>query len=387
MKKSNFKKNLAFIIPIAAILFFIVFKLCTMDISGATLKYDLKDNPDMVKVLTEAKTDSKALIVNGDNDTLNYTWTYDKGKVTDTKKTNLEIKPYTKYKKNIVKTLGTSNITVFTYNKDINLNGSPRLTFKDVNTKGNAYLFELKNGKVSYLKDAVSNDNDITFDVTKTDNIYILASGVNSKTLSSVKKKSVSLKAESKKEKEKIEKDTKDKKEESKKAAQKSSSKKVSKASSDKKKKASKKSKIKKSNGSPINLDKQKVDKKTTLSCTLTVECKDILDNKDKLKEGKEKNVPKNGYIYGPRNVTFYDGENVYDVLEREMRNSGIPFDADGYTEYSSAYVRGINNLYEFDCGKSSGWLYYVNGSRPSFGCSRYVLNDGDNIHWEFDVK
>jgi len=379
MKSKNLKKNLAYIIPILLILCFIIFKVCTMDISGATLEYDLNDNPNLVSAFTEAKNEDKALILNGKNDNLSYTWIYDKGKVSDNKKTDLLIKPYLKYKNNIIKTLDSKNILSFKFSKNIELNGTPRLNFKDIKTKGNSYLFKLTNAKISFVTDTVSNDNDITLDVKETDGIYILASGISNKNLNIIKNKSLSLKVNSKKEKDKIEEDTKKKT-----TKDKSSSKKTSSKSS---KKSVKKNRIQKSEGRPINLDDQKVDKETTLSCTLTVECKDILDNKDMLKEGKEDCVPSDGYIYGPRKVTFYEGENIYDVLEREMRNSGIPFDADGYTEYSSAYIRGINNLYEFDCGKSSGWLYYVNGSRPNFGCSRYVLSNGDNIHWEYSVK
>lgn len=32
---------------------------------------------------------------------------------------------------------------------------------------------------------------------------------------------------------------------------------------------------------------------------------------------------------------------------------------------YNSAYIEGINNLYEFDCGELSGWMYKVNGLVP----------------------
>lgn len=41
---------------------------------------------------------------------------------------------------------------------------------------------------------------------------------------------------------------------------------------------------------------------------------------------------------------------------------------------YNSAYIEGINNLYEFDCGSLSGWMYKVNEWFPNYGCSRYVL-------------
>ena len=49
---------------------------------------------------------------------------------------------------------------------------------------------------------------------------------------------------------------------------------------------------------------------------------------------------------------------------------------------YNSYYVEGIGNLYEFDCGSESGWMYKVNGWFPNYGCSSYTLSDGDVIVW-----
>ena len=51
---------------------------------------------------------------------------------------------------------------------------------------------------------------------------------------------------------------------------------------------------------------------------------------------------------------------------------------------YNSAYIEGINNLYEFDCGELSGWMYKVNGWFPNYGCSRYQLKEGDVIEWVY---
>ena len=53
---------------------------------------------------------------------------------------------------------------------------------------------------------------------------------------------------------------------------------------------------------------------------------------------------------------------------------------------YNSAYIEGINNLYEFDCGELSGWMYKVNGWFPNYGCSRYQLKEGDTIEWATPV-
>lgn len=51
---------------------------------------------------------------------------------------------------------------------------------------------------------------------------------------------------------------------------------------------------------------------------------------------------------------------------------------------YGSAYIKGINNIYEFDAGELSGWMYSVNGVFPNYGCSIYNLNDGDVIQWMY---
>ena len=49
---------------------------------------------------------------------------------------------------------------------------------------------------------------------------------------------------------------------------------------------------------------------------------------------------------------------------------------------FSSYYVEGINNLYEFDCGQGSGWMYSVNGVFPNYGASDCTVQDGDSIRW-----
>ena len=49
---------------------------------------------------------------------------------------------------------------------------------------------------------------------------------------------------------------------------------------------------------------------------------------------------------------------------------------------YESQYIEGIGNLYEFDCGDLSGWIYKVNDSFPEIGCSEYEVREGDHIQW-----
>ena len=51
---------------------------------------------------------------------------------------------------------------------------------------------------------------------------------------------------------------------------------------------------------------------------------------------------------------------------------------------YDSAYVEGINQIYEKDCGELSGWMFNVNGWFPNYGCSKYYVSDGDTINWVY---
>ncbi len=117
-------------------------------------------------------------------------------------------------------------------------------------------------------------------------------------------------------------------------------------------------------------------------AATLAIYCKKALENWDKLdpRAQSEKVVPKDGVILKETAVTFAEGDTVYDVLMRTCRSNKINFDNKGNSSYGSRYIEGVNNLYEFDCGPMSGWLYSVNDEFPSYGCSLYKLKNGDKI-------
>ncbi|QSX04859.1 DUF4430 domain-containing protein [Sedimentibacter sp. zth1] len=126
-----------------------------------------------------------------------------------------------------------------------------------------------------------------------------------------------------------------------------------------------------------INADKK-------LKCTLSVSCETILDNKDKLNPDKTDIVPDDGIIFPSTEVVFYEGESVFNILLREMKRNKIHMEFVMTPIYNSNYIEGIANLYEFDCGELSGWIYKVNGWVPNYGCSRYVLKDGDIVEWVY---
>ena len=134
----------------------------------------------------------------------------------------------------------------------------------------------------------------------------------------------------------------------------------------------------------PVEPQDAQVNTDSPLTCTLLVEGSTSQNNMENLTEGKESLVPSDGVIYDTTTVTFYEGESVYDVLLREMQNSRIHMESSFSAMYNSVYVEGINNLYEFDCGRWSGWMYCVNGWYPNYGCSRYQVQQGDVIEWHY---
>ena len=66
------------------------------------------------------------------------------------------------------------------------------------------------------------------------------------------------------------------------------------------------------------------------------------------------------------------------------MKKSKIHMEFENVPLYNSAYIEGIANIYEFDCGELSGWMYKVNDWFPNYGCSRYGLKDGDRVEWVY---
>lgn len=117
--------------------------------------------------------------------------------------------------------------------------------------------------------------------------------------------------------------------------------------------------------------------------CTLSVRCDTALKNA-KLTEEKKAVLPEDGVIFAEKTVEFYEGESVFNLLLREMKNNKIHLEFTDTPVYKSVYIEGISNLYELDCGELSGWMYKVNGIFPNYGCSRCELSDGDKVEWVY---
>ena len=123
------------------------------------------------------------------------------------------------------------------------------------------------------------------------------------------------------------------------------------------------------------------------LTCTLEIRCDTLLGNLDKLTEGKAALVPEDGILLPVTEVEFTGGNSVFDVFRQTLKNQKIHFEYVDASAYDSVYIEGIGNLYEFDCGPQSGWMYSVNGTYPGLGCSGYTLADGDVIVFSYTLN
>lgn len=117
---------------------------------------------------------------------------------------------------------------------------------------------------------------------------------------------------------------------------------------------------------------------------TISISCATLLSHLEEMEEETAALVPPDGWLLKPTEVELTEGESVFDLLERVCRENNIHMEFSQTPLYNSAYVEGIGNLYEFDCGEQSGWMYAVNDVFPNYGCSGYVLKAGDVVRWEY---
>lgn len=120
----------------------------------------------------------------------------------------------------------------------------------------------------------------------------------------------------------------------------------------------------------------------------ISIEASTVLNHWDELDPALRsgKYVPKDGVILPRTEYVLRPKDTVFDVLLRTVRHNQIHMEFQGRNEntFNSAYIQGINHLYEFSCGPLSGWMYAVNGEFPDYGVSRYVLEDGDEIELRY---
>ena len=122
-------------------------------------------------------------------------------------------------------------------------------------------------------------------------------------------------------------------------------------------------------------------------TCTLSISCRTALAHLDGLDPGMGEILPADGWILPAAAVVVQPGDTVFDVLQRACRENGIPLEFSITPGTGGAYIEGIDNLYEFDCGSLSGWKYKVNGVYPNVGCSSVAVQPGDTIVWQYTCR
>ena len=128
------------------------------------------------------------------------------------------------------------------------------------------------------------------------------------------------------------------------------------------------------------NNDKNNQTNKNTV--TISIRC-DTAVNIGMAKEAKWAGiVPESGCILDTTKVAFEDGDTVFDILCDVRDTYKLQMQYKGSN--GGQYVQGINNLYEFDGGRWSGWMYCVNGWYPNYGSGQYVVKNGDVIEWNY---
>ncbi len=104
-----------------------------------------------------------------------------------------------------------------------------------------------------------------------------------------------------------------------------------------------------------------------------TISCETVQDE-DKFKRA---------YVYPRASVVLYQGESIYDVLNRVAMENKIVVESGGTP--LEAYITAIGGIVSGEHGgEGSYWTYYVNRDEPNISSDRYIAQPGDEILWYF---
>lgn len=112
-------------------------------------------------------------------------------------------------------------------------------------------------------------------------------------------------------------------------------------------------------------------------SVTLTIRCDKVA--------GRAAHIPADGVLLPQTSFPIAAGDTVYTVLTDAARLHALHMEASGAN--GLMYIHGIGNIYEFDFGELSGWLYTVNGETHSVGVDQYVLKPGDRVEFRYTLE
>lgn len=96
-------------------------------------------------------------------------------------------------------------------------------------------------------------------------------------------------------------------------------------------------------------------------------------------------NIPESGIILEISEFPIKKDDTVHDLIIRAAKKHKLTLESDTSLG-GTVYIKGINNLYEFDFGDLSGWVYRVNGETTSLACNEYPIKDGDTVEWLYSL-
>ncbi|GGB43853.1 hypothetical protein GCM10011409_21800 [Lentibacillus populi] len=113
--------------------------------------------------------------------------------------------------------------------------------------------------------------------------------------------------------------------------------------------------------------------------------------------ENKEPETNKDTIVYSivisgsevplpPTEIEITNEDTVLEALIQITKQKKIQMDYRG-GQGATAYVEGIDNVYEFDRGQGSGWMYRINGVFPDRGAGVVPVCDGDRVEWLYTTN
>ena len=111
--------------------------------------------------------------------------------------------------------------------------------------------------------------------------------------------------------------------------------------------------------------------------CYVSITCKTAIASGE-LSDSMLSVLPEDGVILLEYKTDFEEGDTVFDVAAKVVKENKIHMEHTGTAKVP--YIEGVANLYEFDCGPLSGWMYQVNGWFPSFSMGQFEVERGDHI-------
>jgi len=107
-----------------------------------------------------------------------------------------------------------------------------------------------------------------------------------------------------------------------------------------------------------------------------------VLEDKGKITITIDATSVDKGFILTDYTVSLNEYDTVFDVTFSACKDNNILMSSRGVS--AARYVEGIADLYEFDYGPTSGWVFYVNEESASKSSGVYELKEGDVVRWEY---